>query len=644
LLFGGSVLLPALVLLFFTIRMNRQDTELRKRRAEETRQQKAEEIGRQMAGRLGEAEQAVLRELSADPSVIRGIFLRHPGLVFAGRIYEGELRMPWDSVVKPMSSARDDRSGELVLRAQQTELSMNDHRPALSLLNQALSMAVSASQKSFVRLQMGSILARSGHEEEASRLYDEILGQPGPLTDEYGIPFQLYAADRLSVLGEETEPILNKIEELIKDDGRLPPAACYFIRDILGRLEAKAPGSLPSDRVNRLRQSVDDELAKLERILALKAFVTGWTSRRNSSSRADELSMWEAYGDVPWLVGVRDGLEGKEGDVQYLFAFHGPGVLRSAIEKGSLTGTFPGSCLIVVGSHAEGLLPGSPFQGFRLRFEETETSAWSTSSPAFPVLYWSILILVIGFTGFGMYLLWRDLRREWALADMKSHFAASVSHELKTPLTAIRMFAEALAMGVQSEPEAQQEYLRTIISESERLSRLLNNVLDFSKIEQGTRTYHFERVPLEAVVQAAAKAMAFAMGQKGFNLQIEADQDILSVRGDKDALEQAVLNLLDNAMKYSGESREIRLRLRRGENTVCIDITDFGVGISEENQSLIFGQFFRVPGSENQRIPGTGLGLTIVSHIVEAHGGRVDVLSRPGEGSTFSMILPLEEG
>ncbi|HUU38548.1 MAG TPA: ATP-binding protein [Candidatus Desulfaltia sp.] len=620
--------------------MNRQDNELRIRRAEESRQQKAEEIGRHMADRLEKAVQDRLRELSADSSIVRKIHLTHSDLVFMGRIQDGELQMPWDGAGKQVLSSQDDRSGELILQAQHAEFSIKNLRQALSLLNQALSLADSASQKSFVRLQIGRILVKSGDEEEALRLYKEILDQSGDLTDEYGIPFSLYAADRLSGLSGDNGPILSRLEGLMRGSGWLPPAAFYFIRDITVQLEANAHGSLPSDKVNQLRQSVENELANLERIPALKAFVAGWISRRNSSSRANELSTWEAHGDVPWLVGVRAGFGGE---AQYLFAFHGPEVLRSVIEKSGLTDTFPGSCLIVTGPGAEGIPPGSSFQGFRLHFEETGISAWSSSSLPFPILYWSILILVIGFTGFGMYLLWRDVRRELALADMKSHFAASVSHELKTPLTAIRMFAEALAMGVQSQPEAQQEYLRTIISESERLSRLLNNVLDYSKIEQGTRTYRFEPLSLEDVIRAAAKAMVFSIGQKGFSLQIEADKGLPQVQADKDALEQAVLNLLDNAVKYSGKNRELRLRLYRREKSICIDVIDFGIGIADENKTRIFGKFFRAPGSENQRIPGTGLGLTIVSHIAEAHGGRVEVLSRPGEGSTFSIILPVEE-
>jgi signal transduction histidine kinase len=282
------------------------------------------------------------------------------------------------------------------------------------------------------------------------------------------------------------------------------------------------------------------------------------------------------------------------------------------------------------------------FEGFRLQFDEADVSAWTKSSLPFPVLYWLILILVVGFTAFGGYLLWRDVGRELAIAEMRSQFAASVSHELKTPLTSIRMFAEALTMGVQKQPEAQKEYLHTIISESERLSRLLNNVLDFSKIEQGTRTYRFEPTSLEEVIHATEEAMAFPMDQKGFELKVEVEKGIPSILADRDAIEQAVLNLLHNAMKYSGESREILLRLRRNGDTAQIDVIDYGIGILEENKDRIFGKFFRVPGTENQKIPGTGLGLTIVSHIAESHGGRVEVISQSGEGSTFSLILPLE--
>jgi signal transduction histidine kinase len=641
LLFAGSVLLPALVLLFFVIRFNLQENELRSRRAEEARQQVAEEIGRRMAARLGDAEQALLRTLSSDPDGLATSGPKPMGLVFAGRIDEGVLRMPWDLGRANIFSAQDARSQELVLRAQQIESSSKDPRRSLPLLDRALSQAASDSQKGLVQLQIGSVLVRSGRREEAIPFFEGVLDQPGSLSDEYSIPLALYAADGLSMLGAKAEPILERLEALLKEDGRLPPEAIYFMEDILGRFETGTGASVLSNVIGPLKRAVENERLKDERILTLRAYATSWLSRRDLVASASGAAAWEAHGDVPWLVGVRQGLAG---DGPYLFAFDGPDVLAATIETGKLTGTFPGGCQMIARPDEPGYPPGRPFTGFRLRFDEMETSAWSNSSLPFPMLTWLILVLVVGFTGFGMYLLWRDVRRELGVADMKSHFAASVSHELKTPLTAIRMFAEALAMGVRSEPEAQREYLRTIISESERLSRLLGNVLDFSKIEQGTRTYRFEPVSLEGVVGAAARAMSFALGQKGFELRIEADEGLPPVRADEDALEQAVLNLIDNAMKYSGRSREIRLDLRREANAVRIDVTDLGIGISKEDQKRVFARFFRAPESDKRSIPGAGLGLAIVSHIAEAHGGRVEVTSRPGEGSTFSIILPLEEG
>ncbi len=620
--------------------MNKQDLELRKRRAEETRQQKAKEIGRHLAERLNSIEQALLRELSTDPSIIRKATFTYPEMVFLGRINKGKLQMPWEEAEKQGSSTKSDRSGDLIHQAQQVEFSVNNPRRAKTLYNQALSLAASPSHKIFIRLQIGRILSKSGDEEGALQLYEDILSQPGDLTDEYGIPFTLYAADRLSVFSESIEPITDRLEGLMGEIGWLPSGALYLIRDITAQLMDRTQISPHLDRVQSLGRSVKDRLKTLKRIQSLRAFVTTWVSRRQSFYLIDESMTWESHGDIPWIVGIREGLGGG---THYLFSFHGPEILNAVIEEDGLAATYPGSCRIVAGLDAEGISPGGPFRDLRIQFEETSVSAWSKSSLPLPILYWLILILVVGFTGFGMYLLWRDFSRELAIAEMRSHFAASVSHELKTPLTAIRMFAEALTMGVQTRPDAQKDYLRTIISESERLSRLLNNVLDFSKIEQGTRTYRFELTSLEDVIQAATKAMTFPLKQKGFNIKIEMEKGIPQVRADKDALEQAVLNLLHNGLKYSGESREIVLKLRLRGTTACIDVIDHGVGISDENRDKIFGKFFRVSGAENQRIPGTGLGLTIVSHIAEAHGGRVEVFSQPGEGSTFSILIPLEE-
>jgi len=621
--------------------MNRQDNELRKGRAAEARQQKAEEIGRHLAERLEKAERTLLQEWNDESASIQTAYRMLPDLVFAGRIADGELVMPWEGAEAQKQLLESDHAGQLILRAQQAEFAENNAKRAIILLNRALSSGASPSQKCFIQLQLGRILSKLGDEVGAQRVYWEILSQSGDLTDEYGIPFVLYAADLLSVLKSEIEAILVRLEDIMEENRWLPSQALYLIRDITAQLQIGSQESVHRERIENLRESIERALVDLERLKSLGAFVSGWVQRRLSLEEAGDPMPWEAHGDIPWIVGIRDFRKGR---AQFLLAFHGPDLLRAVTEETGLAGTFPGSCRITVNSNSEGHPPGGSFQGFQFLFDETEASAWAGSSLPFPVLYWLILILVVGFTAFGAVLLWRDVSRELAIADMRSQFAASVSHELKTPLTAIRMLAEALTMGVRTRPEDQTEYLRTIIGESERLSRLLNNVLDFSKIEQGTRNYRFETTSLEDVTQAAVDAMAFPLNQKGFRLQVEVENGIPPVLADRDALEQAVLNLLHNAMKYSGESREILLRLRRDDNMACIDVIDHGIGIAEENRSQIFGKFFRVPGTENERIPGTGLGLTIVSHIAESHGGRVEVSSRPGEGSTFSILIPLEAG
>jgi signal transduction histidine kinase len=191
-------------------------------------------------------------------------------------------------------------------------------------------------------------------------------------------------------------------------------------------------------------------------------------------------------------------------------------------------------------------------------------------------------------------------------------------------------------------PEAQAEYLETIINESERLTRLLKNVFDFSKIEAGQMTYRFETASLAEVVRRAACTMQYPLTQKGMRLNLELDETLPAVRMDADAVEQAVLNLPVNAVKYSGESREIVLRLLSKNGCAVIQVTDRGVGIPHGEQSRVFEKFYRVRTPENSLIPGAGLGLTLVEHIAKAHGGWVEVESAPGRGSTFSLYLRLE--
>jgi signal transduction histidine kinase len=304
---------------------------------------------------------------------------------------------------------------------------------------------------------------------------------------------------------------------------------------------------------------------------------------------------------------------------------------------------FPEEFHFVSGNDLNGLTLGSNFRDVKIAFDTNQEETFPIPWRIQPVYYLLALFLILGITLFGAYILWRDVRREVQMAELRSQFVSSVSHELKTPLTAIRMFAETLQLGRSKDKKVQHEYLDTIVNESQRLTRLLNNVLDFSKIEQGKRIYRPERASLYEIIHSAARAMEYPLNQQGFKLEVQTEDGLPEVQVDRDAIEQALLNLLHNAMKYSGNSRNIELRLHKENKNAVIHVIDRGIGIDPQEQDRIFEKFYRISSSENERIVGTGLGLALVNHIIKEHGGQIKVESTLGEGSIFSIYLPLED-
>ena len=345
---------------------------------------------------------------------------------------------------------------------------------------------------------------------------------------------------------------------------------------------------------------------------------------------------WTSWGDS-WLVSVSPRSGGLEGVLvavrqdEAITATSRDIVASSAGESFEILGGPSGT--------AQSLAP--TFPGLSVRF----TSPGLATGPlalrrAFLL---AALMLVLSVTLGGGYFFWRDFRRELGLAELRSEFVSLVSHELKTPLTSIRMFAETLQMHGVERMHERTEYLDTIVSESQRLTRLLDNVLEFSRIERGAKRYAPEPSSLAEIVQASARTMRYPYEREGFKLDVDVADGLPDVDVDRDAIEQAILNLLTNAMKYSDTDRNVRLGLRRENGYALIEVMDQGIGIAPEDHGRIFEQFYRVPSPDGDSKSGTGLGLTLVRHIAEAHGGHVSVRSNPAQGSTFSLHLPLEE-
>ncbi len=241
----------------------------------------------------------------------------------------------------------------------------------------------------------------------------------------------------------------------------------------------------------------------------------------------------------------------------------------------------------------------------------------------------------------GIYLTHRNVSKELALARLKSDFVSNVSHELRTPLSLIRLYAETLELGRISNPEKYQEYYQTIRKESERLTGLINNILDFSRIEAGRKEYEFRETNLQELVRNTLESYRYQIEQSGFTFEEQIDDQVPPLRVDRESIARSLLNLVNNALKYSQDRKYIGVNLYRQQSSVKLEVVDHGIGIPADEQSKIFEKFYRVGDPLVHNTKGSGLGLSLVRHIVKAHGGDVAVDSEPGRGSRFIITLPL---
>jgi signal transduction histidine kinase len=250
----------------------------------------------------------------------------------------------------------------------------------------------------------------------------------------------------------------------------------------------------------------------------------------------------------------------------------------------------------------------------------------------------ALSVLMIG----GIFLTYRNISREMNLARLKSDFVANVSHELRTPLALIRLYAETLELGRITAKEKYHEYFRIIREESERLTALINNILDFSRIEAGRKEYEFKETDLPQLVRSTLDSYRFQIEQHGFTFEENIASDIPPMNVDREAIARSLLNLVNNALKYSKDKKFIGVSLYRSNGSVKLEVRDQGIGIPADEQEKIFEKFYRCGDPLVHNIKGSGLGLSLVRHIARAHGGEVHVESTPDKGSKFTIALPLD--
>lgn len=645
-LFLVAILLPVIVLVALTLRMVKQERELALKRIADEHRRIVAEIGRDLVSRLDGLAREEASALEGQPLRLGRRERMNPEVALIAKKDGDRLILPWEGGLKAAGSvpARDESEFSRALsQAEVAEFSSKNYALAAERYLRAAAAARLPADEGYARLQGARALSKTRREQESLSEYEKVLLLSPEVVDEYGMPLSLYAIGPLLRAGPMYPKALGRIGRQLACNTWLSPAGLYMMRDLVQQIITEAPetaGTAFRSSAGEHLREILSQIRVMEQALSLKQDFPrlGLEPEPGPNMKKAE-SQWVLYGQKPWLVGLSPSVPG-EGSL--LIAVDFQAFSSTFTSDADYAAKYAANVELLAGVSADANSLGSGLQGIHVVFAPGVDEHYSKQGSLQRYFYLLALVVVLSVTLFGAYLLWRDVRREVLLAQMRSQFVSSVSHELKTPLTAIRMFAETLRLGRAKDPATQADYLDTIVNESERLTRLLNNVLDFSKIEQGQRIYHPAPASLPEIVRAAVRAMEYPLKQQGFDLNIRNDDGLPQVCVDRDAIEQAVLNLLSNAMKYSGESRTIGLGVHREGDFAVIQVVDKGVGIELKDRDRIFEKFYRVPAHGSQSLPGTGLGLSLVAHIAKAHRGSVKVESAPGKGSTFSLILPLE--
>jgi len=608
----SAIVIPSAVVILLVFHVVRQESELSERRTAEAQREALEQLRRELSARL----QAIrLEEVNRLIGEAGSRLPPDSSIVFVARMIQDHMVVPWED--NRISQPPAARFAQIQAEGEALEFQRNNSAAAATAYGRALEIAHTPAEKCTALMLLGRAFRSAGRTADAERADRTTLHECATVADDDGIPQALYAATRLLDIRSndgETEDYVIRQANM----GRWrAPNETYMLQSVLRKISNPAT----TDALNRLAAEIHD----MELITALAQSLHDQLGKLQRATRSapGDLS-WMGYGDEPWLITIVSPT-----------SFAAPVVMAVSSRK-----VMPAGVTVQRAQSSRTVPLGDGFLDLHVEWPEGRFA----TRPGMPViLYGAVLFVVLGTVLVAAYLLLRDMHREADTVAMRAHFVASVSHELKTPLTSIRAHVETLLMGRAGAPETTTEYLRTIASESERLTRLVESVLDLSRIEQGSKTYRMQSTSLGEVVRAAAKTMEYPLSQLGFTLTLSSDNSEPTLFGDADALKQAILNLLGNAMKYSGGARHIEMRVGSAAREAFVDVVDHGIGIAREEQVRIFEKFHRVQSAETAGIAGTGLGLALALHVVEAHHGRIDIVSAPGCGSTFSVRIPLPE-
>ena len=509
--------------------------------------------------------------------------------------------------------------------------------PALDSFRQCIEMQVPDALKALALARLARGSRKAGQTNACRDAYQTLLARYGDWNDLSHRPYALIAAQELGELWPAQEPSSRQsLRPIFRDllQGRWELSAeqvDYFVSRLGEQVQELLPGRATSDYLSHfeLARTLREGFRPPQTLNTNQTYTTAL--KRGAQDYQTFFAAHAAMSGAQTLIGFSVDLDWIERQLA-------PKVARQ-LELGEtvqLTKRKPANAATSAEVPAALATFPSLFPFWQLSAAATPRA--SATARRDTLVFVGVVLVILGVLSLGVVLLLRDVSRETQLNRLRADFVSGVSHELKTPLTLIRLYGETLLYGEDFPDQERRNYYQIITRESERLTQLIDKVLDFSRLDRGQRHYHLHEGNLAAVVASTVEAYRQFLKRQGYSLETELATDVPPVRFDADAVSEAVLNLLDNAAKYSGPSKQIQVRLNARESSVLLEIQDNGVGILNDEQEKIFQQFYR--GQSNAEKGGHGLGLFIVKHIMTAHDGRVEVESEVGKGSLFRLTFP----
>ncbi|HEX3880266.1 MAG TPA: HAMP domain-containing sensor histidine kinase, partial [Bryobacteraceae bacterium] len=591
-------------------------------RAQEELEQSADRVAAAMRGALAETGDRLSTWMMAPPPEGKpdeGVLLIAGGGSIVGWPRGRMLYAPQPSS-DPEAPAAAFSDGESL----EFQTSRNPIAPALEQVadwyRHSFTAAADAATRAGALMRLARVLRKMGRNSEATAVYTRLAGMPN--TRAAGAPAELVARHALCELSGSREAAEALRADLLRARWQLTRGQFEFyygeVDRLCGRPRALSPGELAwAEIAAQAWQAMPKEAgARGQRV--------AWIAGRPL------FLMWRgAPGKLALLIATPQSIMKP--------ALAGVDAASAAVDSDGrlLAGKRIGGAHAAVRTSAETQLPWTLYIGGSRSSE--------SSAAARQLLFTGAAIVMALFIVGGGVFIARAVRRDLEVSRIQSEFVSAVSHEFRSPLTSIRQLSEILALGRVQGAERRQVYYETLVRETTRLQRLVEGLLNFGRMEAGARQYRFEEMDAASLVERVAAEFQPQVADAGRTIELESAAERCRIDADPDALAVALRNLVDNALKYSSACPTVWVGWKMAGEQVAIHVRDRGAGIAEKEQRAIFGKFVRGSAAASANVKGSGLGLAMVRHIVAAHGGEIQVASRLGEGSTFTILLPAGE-